>query len=90
MSGLHDHRHLDCGLAQPRQHTEPVEVGHDQIEDDAIDVGTVGAGKQRQRRVAVVAHENRIAEFLQHAFEQAALHRIVVDDEDGHTLFPCG
>jgi hypothetical protein len=25
-----------------------------------------------------------VAEFLQHAFEQAALHRIVVDNEDRH------
>ena len=42
------------------------------------------AAQQRQRGVAVVARHRLVAEFLQHAFEQPALHRIVVDDENGH------
>ena len=40
-----------------------------------------GAGKQRQRRIAVVERDRLVAEFLQHALKQPALHRIVIDDE---------
>ena len=43
-----------------------------------------GPIEQRQRGIAVVAGHRLVAEFLQHAFEQPALHRIVVDNEDGH------
>ena len=43
VSGLHDHRHIDRGLAQPRQDAEPVEVRHDQIEDHTIDARAVDA-----------------------------------------------
>ena len=48
---------LIASLAQPRQHAEPVEVGHHQIEDDAIDPRAIGAAEQGQRRIAVVEHD---------------------------------
>ena len=82
MCGLHDHRQLVAGLAQPRQHAEAVEVRHHQIEDHAIDPAAVRAAEQLQRRVAIVERERLVAELMQHAFEQATLHRIVVDDEN--------
>ena len=87
MGGLHDHRHIDRGLPQPRQHAEPVEIRHHQIEDHAIDPRAVAA-EQGQRRIAVVEHHRLIAGFLQHGLEQPALHRIVIDNEDGHLLVP--
>ena len=82
--GLHDHRHGDAGLAQSGKHAETIEVRHHQIEDHAVDPRAVGSGEQRQRGIAVVAGDDLVAEFLQHALEQPALHRIVIDDEDGH------
>ena len=84
MRGLHDHRHVDCRLAHFRQHAHAVEVRHHQIEDHAIEAPAIGPGEHRQRRIAVIARHRFVAEFLQHAFEQPALHRIVVDDEDSH------
>ncbi len=51
--GLHDHRHVDCGLAHFGEHAHAVEIGHDQIEDHAIDVrAPSGPGEHRQRGVA--------------------------------------
>ena len=77
---------LMAACAQSRQHAEPVEVRHHQIEDHAIDPRAVRPGEQRQRGVAVVEHDRLVVEFLQHALEQPALHRIVIDDEDGHSF----
>ena len=82
--GLHDHRHRDRGLPHLRQHAKPVEIRHHQVEDDAIDARAVRRVEQRQRGIAVVADQRLVAEFLQHAFEQAALHRIVIDNKDRH------
>ena len=42
MGGLHDHRHADVALAQLGEHAEAVEIGHDEIEHDAIDGGLLG------------------------------------------------
>ena len=89
MRGLHDHRHVDRGLAHFRQHAHAVEIGHDQIEDHAIDPRAVGSGEQRQRGVAGVARQRLVFELVQHPFEEPALHRIVIDNEDGHA-FPGG
>ncbi len=44
----------------------------------------VGSGEQRQRRVAAVARQRLVLELVQHALEQPALHRIVIDNENGH------
>ncbi len=84
MGGLHDHRHIDGSLTQAREHAEPVEIRHHQIEDHAIDPRAVGAAEQSQRRIAVVEHDGLVAGLLQHGLEQPALHRIVIDNEDGH------
>ena len=86
MGGLHDHRHADRGLAHFGEHAESVEIGHHQIEDDAIDVCAVGSGEKFERRFAGVARQRAIVEFLQRRFEKPALHRIVVDNKNGHWL----
>ena len=82
--GLHDHRHCDPRLPHFRQHAKPVEIRHHQVEDDAIDARALRRIEQRQRGIAVVAGQRLVAEFLQHAFKQAALHRIVIDNKDRH------
>ena len=41
VGGLHDHRHGEAGLAHPREHAEPVEIGHHQIEHDRVDARAV-------------------------------------------------
>ncbi len=87
MRGLHDHRHVDRSLPHFGEHAEPVEIRHHQIENDAIDVGAFGAREQSERSVAVVAHQHLVVELLQHALKEPALHRIVVDDENGHVAF---
>jgi hypothetical protein len=46
----------------------------------------IGAGKMRERRVAIVDHDGLIARLLHHVVQKPALHRIVVDDENGHFL----
>ena len=82
--GLDDDRHRDGVVAQPRQHAETVKVRHDQIEDHTIDAGAVGSGEQRRCRVAAFRRDHLVAELLHHAFEEPALHGIIIDDENGH------
>ena len=84
MRGLDDDRRGDGVAAQPREHAEAVEVRHHQIEDHTVDARAVRAGEQRRRRVAAFCRDHLVAEFLHHAFEEPALHGIVIDDEDGH------
>ena len=84
MRGLHDHRHVDRRLAHFRQHAHAVEIGHHQIEDHAIDPRAVGSGEQSKRRVAGIAHDRLVFELVQRGFKEPALHRIVVDNKNGH------
>ena len=79
------------GIAMPRsriafEHAEPVDAGHGQVEDDDGDVAAARPVEQLQRRLAAVGEDRLVAEFRDGAFEQAALHGIVIDDEDrsGH------
>ena len=83
MGGLHDHRDIEAGLAHARQHAEPVEVRHHQVEHHAIDARRLRTGEQADRGVAAVGGERQVAEALDHRLQQAALDRVVVDDEDG-------
>ena len=88
VGGLHDHRNGVAGLAQPRQHAEAIEIGHDQIEHDAIEA--LAAGQQGGRRFAAVGNDRLVAELAHHVVEQAALNRIVIDNENsrGHGNTP--
>ena len=84
--GLHDHRDGAAGLAHLRQHAEPVEIRHHQIEHHAVDAGGLRSGQESCRGVAAVERLRSIAEALHHGLEQPALNRIVIDDENagGH------
>ena len=70
------------GLAHAGEHAEAVEIGHHQIEHHRIDVAGVGAGQQRGGSVAAFGDDHLIAVARDHVFEEAALHRIVIDDEN--------
>jgi len=47
-----------------------------------IDLSGVGIGEHRSRRVAAFGDHNVVAVARDHALQKAALHRIVVDDEN--------
>ena len=83
MGGLHDYRDVEAGFAHPRQHAEPIEIGHDQVEHDAIDALGLVAGEQGGGGIAALRQQRPVAEAGHHGFQQPALHRIVVDDENG-------
>ena len=80
MGGLHDHRDIQTGLTHKGQNAKPVEVGHDQVENDAIDAG-IGPREKLNRCVPAFGEDCPIAETLDHGFEQATLNRIVIDDQ---------
>ena len=81
MGGLHDDRDVEAGLAHARQHAEPVEVGHHQVEHHAVD--GLRPAEHPHGRVAAFGGEGLVAEALDHVFEQPALDRVVVDDKHG-------
>jgi hypothetical protein len=81
MGGLHDDGNIHARFAHARQHAEAVEVGHHQVEHHAVDA--LRPAEQSESRVAAFGDQGLIAEALDHGFEQAALNRVVVDDEHG-------
>ena len=68
--------------AEPRQHRDAVEFGHDEIEDDEGNRLAVGGGEVIQRLAAVRRTQRTIAEPLHGMGEQTALDGVVIDDED--------
>ena len=86
MGGLHDHRNAEPHVAHAREHAVAVEIGHHEIEDDRVDAASIGSAQHRDRRIAAFGDHHVVAEAARHRLEQAALHGIVVDDEDelGH------
>ena len=62
VGGLHDHRHGDAGLAQPRQHAEAVEIGHHQVEHDAIEAARP-TRSARDRLLAALGDHRLVAEL---------------------------
>ena len=81
MGGLHDDRQVEARRAHARQHAEPVEIGHHQVEHHAIEARAIGAGEQMGGLVAALGQQGPVAETLHHGFEQATLDRIVIDDQ---------
>ncbi len=81
MGGLHDDGNIHARFAHARQHAEAVEVGHHQVEHHAVDA--LRPAEQGQGRVAALGDQGLISEAPDHGLEQAALDRIVVDDEHG-------
>ena len=82
MGGLHDDGDVEAGFANFGQHAHAVEAGHDQIEHHGIDRRRVGAGQHGDRGVAAIDHDGLIAAFLHHVLDQAALHGVVVGDQN--------
>src|SRR5262249_57224667 len=79
--GLHDDGNVEPRLAHPGEHTEPVEIGHHEVEDDAADAG-LAAGQDAERDVAALGDDRLIAGAADHVLDQAARNRVVVDDQD--------
>ena len=89
MGGLHDHGNIEAGFADFRQHAHAVEAGHHQIEHHGIDRRRVRRGQHGDGRVAAVDDDRLIAAFLHHVFDQAALHRVVIGNQNaGSHGFP--
>ena len=90
MRGLHDHRDGEPGLAHLGEHAEPVEIGHHEVEHDRVDARAVRAGEQRDRGVAALGDDGLVAGARDHVFQEPALHRVVVDDQNtlGHARTP--
>jgi hypothetical protein len=80
---LHDHRHVQACLAHFREHAKAVEVGHHEIEHDRVDPRAVAGEHKLEGGVATFHGNGVVAETARHAFDQPALHRVVVDDENG-------
>ena len=50
MRGLHDDRDAEPGVAHAREHAIAVEIGHHEVEDDAVDPRSVRTGQDRDGR----------------------------------------
>ncbi len=85
MGGLHDDRQRDPGFPQPREHAETIEIRHDEVEHHHVDGRAIGAGEDRDRRVAAFGHQRVVAEAADHALDEPALYRVVVDDQNALT-----
>ncbi len=82
MGGLHDDRQGNVHVAQPAEHAHPVEVGHDEVEDEQVDPG-LRALDPGDGLLAAFDRDRVIAGALHHLGEQPTLDRIIVGDEDG-------
>ena len=76
------------GMPMPRfahrlQHADAVEAGHGEVEHDRGDVAARGRFQRLKRRFATLGEQRFVAEFRDGSLQQAALHRIVIDYEDG-------
>src|SRR5262249_58379631 len=81
MRGLHDYRDVQIGLAHPRHDTASIEVRHHQVEDHAVDTRCLRTKEEIDGGIAAVRGDHLVAEALDHAFKEAALNRIVIDDQ---------
>ena len=68
------------------QHFQAVDVGHDEIKQDQRDLVAFGAADEIERRAAAGGGDHGHAGTADGGFQQAPLHRIVIDDENslGH------
>ena len=85
--GLDDHRQGFAALGQAFEHRHAVEVGHDQVENHQLEVAARG-GQHGKTGLAAVGGDRLVTEALDGLLKEAALNRIVVDDQDasGHGL----
>ena len=89
MGGLNDDGDVETGVADFGQYAHAVEAGHHQIEHHGIDNRRVQGGQLGDGGVATVDDNCHVAAFLHHVFDQTALHRVVVGDQNaGSHGFP--
>ena len=83
MGGLDDHRQEPILGAEPGEDRHAVDLRHHQVEDHQRHRLAVRRGQLVDRLPPRTRGERPVAEALDRVAEQAALDRIVVDDEDG-------
>ncbi len=71
MRGLNDHRNRVAFAAQAAEQAEAVEIGHHQIEDDAIDRGCGIAIQNARGLIAAFGDHGFVAELAHHVFDAA-------------------
>src|SRR5207344_3465173 len=81
MRRLDDHGNGNVGVSHARQDAKPVEIRHDKVEDDSVDVFGLGTNQQFAGGVAALDDGRPVAKPLDHCFEQAPLDGVVVDNE---------
>ncbi len=79
--GLHDDRRDRLAL-QPLEHRHAVDAGHDEIEEDERDRAAIGPFEHFESLLSGVRGFGFEAEALDGLFEDAALGRIIVNDEN--------
>ena len=82
MGCLHDHRGVVFHGFEPVEHRHAIEIGHHEIENHHIDLRQSAVIEPVKRLRSPFHHFRRIAKTAHHFGEQAALDRIVVDDEE--------
>ena len=83
LRGLDDDGNVDAALAHRLQHADAVEAGHGEVEHDRRNVAAACGFERRECRLSAVGEHRLVAEFLHGGLQQAPLHRIVIDYEDG-------
>lgn len=83
MGGLHDDGDVQAGVAHLREHAEAIEAGHHEVQHDGVDHRGVGGGQQGQRGVAALDDEGLVTALLHHVFNQSALYRVVIGNQNG-------
>ena len=82
MRGLNDHRDVETGRSHLRKNAKAVEIGHHKVEHHRIDARSAVVRERRDGGIAAGRENRLIAEPSHHAFEETALHGIVVDDQN--------
>ena len=83
MGGLHDDGDAQACFTHFCEHAEPVEAGHYEVEHDRVDRLRIRGGQQGHGRIAAIDDKGLIAALLHHVFNQTALNRVVIGNQDG-------
>ena len=81
--GLHDDRGGETALAHAQQHAHAIQIGHDQIKDQAVHARQVSGHQAVEGGFAPIDQLGVIAESADHGFEEPTLNGVVVGDQDG-------
>src|SRR5690606_15690214 len=80
---LHDHGCIDAFLAQPLHDLDAVHARHHEVEHDRPQAGCAALFQGFERHGAAVREHRSIAEPAHGLIEKAALHRVIINDQDG-------